>query len=356
LISKRTLQATGLFSTLCILALLLSSCSPPQRSGKTVIPTKFSTPILLLPSQTFTPTSNLTATQDWEQLQVTLDELKTEIASLPTRTPTQMKTPRPTSSPEPSLPPTELSPTPVPGISTVISDCRRSVNGMRVITKCFTGRYHNVNGYFTVLNHLAIMPGYTLDVVVAEYGWGAIPYVYARPLKQRPYTSYDEFSTEVGRPPLRDRISNAYLLDTHYLELANYYLDYIKADNTAEGFFQFIVLGILGEQFFSAMNGDYNDTIILCDQYDVVLAASDTKKIFGDALVLPNEVLQDAKELPLAPVVELGKDTATVRVVTFTKWGGFVETKYELTRTIPLRVVGIWQKILVPYDCGCTIN
>jgi hypothetical protein len=73
---------------------------------------------------------------------------------------------------------------------------------------------------------------------------------------------------------------------------------------------------------------------------------------FKDDRSMSDQVMRDARKLSLEPVVELGKDTATVRIVTFTKWGSFIETKYELGRDFPHQLMGEWQQILVPYDCG----
>jgi hypothetical protein len=116
-------------------------------------------------------------------------------------------------------------------------------------------------------------------------------------------------------------------------------------------------LGILAGQFNEGLRDWYDDTIVLCNQSDIDMAASEVKKYSEENkidLTLPDQVGQDARKLSLEPVVELGKDTATVRIVTFTKWGGFIETKYELTRSFPHQLLGEWQQILVPYDCGVT--
>ncbi len=342
-----------LFSVICLMTLLLGACSSKPAPGIPTNTPALATTTPLPPPGTATPTPNLTATRDWEQFQVTLEALKTQVASVKTWTPTMTRT---------ALPPTPtLRPSPTMGEPLVVSDCRSSVDGMRVVAKSFTGKYHNVNGYFSVLNHLYVKPGYTLDLVF--YGFSSptdgptsppFPVIYARPVNQKPYVSYTDLLALVGQPSsvLRD-----YFYQT-YLDLQGafyYYLDSVRTDNTSNGFFQFITLGILAGQFNEDLRSWYNDTIVLCNQSDIDLAASEVKKYSEENnidLSLPDQDVQDARKLSLEPKVELGKDTATIRIVTFTKWGGFIETKYELTRSFPHKLLGEWQQTLVPYDYG----
>jgi hypothetical protein len=343
---------------ICLEALLLGACSGKPGPGATATTTALSTLAPLLPPGTATLTPNLTATRDWERFQVTLDALKTQVASVPTFFPTLTETASP---PTPTLTPslTAISGTPS------VSDCRRSVDGMRVIAKSFTWKYHNVNGYFSVLNHLSVKFGYVLDLVFNDYydsdgnilyGPGTYyPHIYARSINQRPYASYYEFSKAVRAFSYENR---SYLDKLDLQAEFYYYLDSVRTDNTSDGFFQFVLLGILGGQFNDPMRGWYDDTIVMCNQSDIDLAASETKKYEGNQfdLSIPDPVVQDARKLSMEPVVVLGKDTAIVRIVTFTKWGGFIETRYEITRVYPHQLVGEWQQTLVPYDCGIIIQ
>jgi hypothetical protein len=340
---------------ICLITLLLGACSAKPAPGVTITPAALATSTPLPAADTATPTPNLTATRDWEQFQVTLQALKAQAASVPTSTPTLTETAAPTA--------LSVRSTPTEGAPSAISDCRGSVNGMRVIAKSFTRKYHNVNGYFSVLNHLSVKPGYTLDLVFYEFpgpndgpAGPTYPVIYTRPVNQKSYASYAELLSLVGKPAFvpRDYFYQAFLdlQDAFY-----YYLDSVRTDNTSDGFFQFVTLGILAGQFNEGLRDWYDDTIVLCNQSDIDMAASEVKKYSEENkidLTLPDQVGQDARKLSLEPVVELGKDTATVRIVTFTKWGGFIETKYELTRSFPHQLLGEWQQILVPYDCGVT--
>jgi hypothetical protein len=341
------------FSVICLMTLLLGSCSAKPSPGLTGTPAALASSTPLLPPGTATPTPNLTATRDWEQFQVTLEALKTRGASIPTSTPTLTGTAAPTA--------LNVRPTPTAGAPSAVIDCRGSVDGMRVVAQSFTRDIHYADGYFLVLNHLSIKPGYTLDLVFYEFPFPndglarpTHPVIYARPVNQKSYVSYAELLNLVGQPSY---IPHNYFYQT-FLDLQDafyYYLDSVRTDNTGDGFLQFVILGILAGQFNGSLRDSYNDTIVICDKSDIDLVEIEAKKFDKEwgLAKMPDQAVQDAHKLPVEPIVELGKDTATVRIVTFTKWGGFIETKYELTRAFPHQLVGLWHQILVPYECDC---
>jgi hypothetical protein len=350
------------FAVICLMTLLLGACSAKPAPGVTETPPALVTSTPLPAAGTATLTPNLTATRDWEQLQVTLQTMLTPTATLRTPQPTR------TASAKLPKPPTETpwpTPSAVPGTLAVVSDCRGNVDGMRVVAKSFTRKYHNVNGYFSVLNHLSIKPGYTLDLVFYENTdtngdiFGPIfAHIYARPVNQKSYLSYEEFINAVGWPSYH---SNQYIGKLLHLDLLDpyfYFLNSVRIDNSSEGFFQFVILGILAEQFKPGLSGPYNDTIVICNHSDIDLAVSEANKFVEgtSAPTLSDQDVKNAHKLSVEPFVELGKDTVTVRIVTFTKWGGFIETKYVLTRAFPHQIVVQWEEILVPYNCGIAIQ
>jgi hypothetical protein len=52
------------------------------------------------------------------------------------------------------------------------------------------------------------------------------------------------------------------------------------------------------------------------------------------------------------PSVTIGEDTVEVRIVTFTKWGGFYRMTFTISREFPHYVLDVQQEILAPYNCG----
>jgi hypothetical protein len=185
------------FAVICLMTLLLSACSAKPAPIVTVASAALATSTPLPAADTATPTPNLTATRDWEQFQATLQAMLTPTATL--RTPQPTRTAR-------ALPPTETpwpTPSAVPGTPAVISGCRKTVDGLHVIANSFTEKHHNVNSYFSVLNHLSIKPGYTLDLVFQKDGLGLTSsYIYARPFDQKPYLSSIPSSISLKKPAI----------------------------------------------------------------------------------------------------------------------------------------------------------
>jgi hypothetical protein len=69
-------------------------------------------------------------------------------------------------------------------------------------------------------------------------------------------------------------------------------------------------------------------------------------------LKLPDDVVRQARGIDLEPRVEFQDDTVRVRLVTFSKWGGFSEEVYSASKAFPHRFLNVETKVLVPYDCG----
>lgn len=200
----------------------------------------------------------------------------------------------------------------------------------------------DVNTYFTVLTHLSMEPGWVVDYLYRMRGMGGSPFVHARPADQGPYTSVEEYvaATAGGAAPDAKR------------DYSREYLAHIKVDDTREGYFQFVSLMIMGGQFYLDWHAAYNDTTLVCDQE----ALEATMKAAGSAFEsdgLPGDVQKAARRLDLTPTVTLLDDsTAVVRVVTFSKWGGFIESRYTVSRQFPHSILDEVHTTLVEYDCG----
>ena len=69
--------------------------------------------------------------------------------------------------------------------------------------------------------------------------------------------------------------------------------------------------------------------------------------MFGQEL--PANVKRAARKLNVAPVVEMGTDTVTVRVVIFTNWGGFIRRSYTISRQSPHQILTEEEETLVEY-------
>ena len=173
--------------------------------------------------------------------------------------------------------------------------------------------------------------GYVLDYVYQIDSLGGYPLLYARPVDQIPFDSTVDIPEE-----------------TEWTNIEAY----LELEDTEQGYFEYVVLDIMADQFYLYWHANYNDTEIICNRqqiYDVVAQVSSGD--FGN----PMEPDQQAKARTLKniiPAVRLAGDTAVVEIVTFTKWGGFFRMTYTISREVPHKILNIKQENILPYDCG----
>lgn len=227
--------------------------------------------------------------------------------------------------------------------SGTISACRATLDAMSALTGGLefpahfqtenpvkTGGEFDVMQYFSVLDHLSMQPGYVLDYVYHYDGMGGYPVLYVRPAGQPP------FATEADLATGGDRRSH---------------LDYIQMDDTPESYFQFVVLSLMGSQYYLYWHADYNDSQIVCDKTGVTDIVASLNGDFGYRISLASRV-RAALLKDVGPSVNIGEQTVEVRFVTFTRWGGFYQETYTLSRSMPHTIKDVEEKNLVPYECG----
>ena len=224
-----------------------------------------------------------------------------------------------------------------------VSGCQALVNNMSGLTRDLKipkyfqaenpakqGGEFDVTQYFGVLDHLSMQPGYALDYVYHFDGMGGYPVLYAYPASQSPYASEADLSA-AGKTPN--------------------YLDYVQTDDTPEGFFQYVLLALMGNQFYLDWHANYNDMQLVCDKAAVLAAVASTDHITGSPMPLVDRL--KARSLPqVEPHVLIGDQTVEVRIVTFTKWGGFYRQTYTLQRLSPHAILDVQKVNILHYDCG----
>jgi hypothetical protein len=225
---------------------------------------------------------------------------------------------------------------------TVISNCADIVSGVAALqageipqtlfdTGKKDGSEFDVSQYFDVLPHLSMQEGYALDYVYQNDGLGAYPLLYVRPIDQSPFAS------------AADIPENTQLPDFH---------DYLDVEDVEQGYFEYVVMDIMANQFYLSWHANYNDLEIVCNRGEVNDIVKDVSSgNFGVAM----DLAQQARARTMSniePVVRLTGSVAVVEVITFTKWGGFYRETYTISREVPHTVIDVQQENLVPYDCG----
>jgi hypothetical protein len=204
----------------------------------------------------------------------------------------------------------------------------------------------DVSQYLEVLDHLTMKPGYTLDFVYFSDELGSKPLVYAREISQPSFSTYEEYLEYINDPDIYERSYST-------LKHAYDFIEYIDVDQTPESYLQFIILTVMKDQFYQSWHALYNDYIFLCDSSDLEKVSSAIIN-FGSESTLENypNLMSDAKQLELNPIVRIDDETATIRFVLFTKWGGFIEVYYVIDKENSEVVLDGGDTQLLEYDCG----
>lgn len=225
---------------------------------------------------------------------------------------------------------------------TRISDCPEIIFEIRnlqagdipqylLLTGKKQGGEFDVSQYFDVLTHISMQDGYALDYVYQNDDLGGYPLLYARPVDQAPFVSAADVPEETAG------------LD---------FQQFIVVEDTEQGYFEYVVMDILANQFYLFWHANYNDTLIVCNRqqvYDVVAQVNSGD--FGNVMDKDQQA-QSRTLRDIVPIVRLTGDAAVVEVVTFTKWGGFYRYTYTISREAPHAIIEVKQENILPYDCG----
>lgn len=224
-----------------------------------------------------------------------------------------------------------------------VSGCRALVEGMYALTRDLKfpqyfqaenpakqGGEFEVARYFDVLDHLSLQSGYALDYVYHYDGMGGYPRLYVYPTSQAPYATEADLDA-AGKTPN--------------------FLDHVQAADTPEGYFQYVLLAIMGNQFYLNWHANYNDSQLICDQAAVLATVASTDHISGTPMPLLDRM--KARFLKgIQPQVQIGDQTVEVSLVTFTQWGGFYRQIYSLQRASPHTILDVQKVNILHYDCG----
>jgi hypothetical protein len=328
---KRIIIASAVALTLILCACAVQPDTPTSAVTKTARLTKTSTPTLTVqPSATKLLASTAESSATFGP-RLTYDN------NLPTATPTLTSTPETMSLPTASLNGDQAT--------SVQRDCRYVIDQMHAYKLL---EDFKPNMYFSFMKHIRMQEGYVLDYVYYSDGMGGLPVVYARKESDPPFNSYDEFLASYGEESGDERSYN--LSMPHGSD----YLEKIVVDGTAESYFEFLTLAWLGDQFKLEWHGMYNDYKFMCDYSDMKYVY-DSMSIFDygeEKFLLPADVEFNAQFIDYTPRVSVNAENVLIRLVMFTKWGGFNELYYTVGRDDPMDVQDSQINSILEYDCG----
>lgn len=104
-----------------------------------------------------------------------------------------------------------------------------------------SGDGFDVNRYYDIFDHLSMQPGYALDYEYLDDGLGCKSVVYARRMDEEPLSGYLDYLS------WKDILHPGSLA---VIEGSDDYLEHVDVDDTPEGYFQFVALSIVEDQFY----------------------------------------------------------------------------------------------------------
>jgi hypothetical protein len=196
----------------------------------------------------------------------------------------------------------------------------------------------DIKNYFNVLKNVSVRDGYYVDYVYCAMPRYGRPYIYARKKGE------SNLSVDTACSILEGVIWESEVLEG----LTTQYLEEVEADGTAMGFFQWVVLYLLGDQFFLFDHALYHDERIICtkEKLESVLAG---KIPFGHTI--PENAKKEARKIDVTPVIETVGNNTEVKIVTFSKWKGFRRRTFVFLNC-PQMLIRKETVTLVPYNCG----
>ena len=213
-------------------------------------------------------------------------------------------------------------------------ECQTTLEEFQVLKDIFNTKDRvNVNDYFSVLDHLSIESGYTLDYyyVLAEnfMGW---PKLYARPIEQTPLPNQSfEPYTEESKTPV-DQGS---------------WVQHIQIDDSKLGYFEFILLYTMGDQFKLFWHAENNDYTVICGPSAL---EKEIKEHNIDEQV--PDFLENAKKFRFEPKVVFKENFIEIQVIGFESWGGLSKSTFTLSRSFPHTILERVDETLVECPCG----
>jgi len=135
------------------------------------------------------------------------------------------------------------------------------------------------------------------------------------------------------------------------------YLKHVILDGSEESYFQFVILAKLGSQFSLFWHAAYNDLEFLCTKAAAEKIIARIGREGEEVKTIENKLfdkntIKKIREIDFEPEIDIRNDKAVVRLVFFTKWGGFIEAEYLISKKNPHQIVEENTVPLVKYDCG----
>lgn len=187
----------------------------------------------------------------------------------------------------------------------------------------FTGDEFNLMQVFEFLDHISISPGYQINYsYFYQPSFSGYPILYAC---KSPFFGNPEESTNCQKGGL----------------------GYVIADGSELGYLQWLLLLEMGDQFYIYWHEDYfKDKLFVSTEEALTNILLEIEESFND------QQKAQAGLIDPEPRFLIDEETIKIRVVWFTKFGGFYETYYQINKDQPHTTNVLETNLLLEYDCG----
>lgn len=213
--------------------------------------------------------------------------------------------------------------------------------------------WFDVNEFISILPHIKVQEGYTIDYVQFQ-GQNGSPMLYARKNGQYPYSSFNDFQKE--RLQKIDEIFSTSRpleeIEKAYRKYDYQYMNFIQADGSAESFMEFVLFRIMGNNFYLMWHANYDDDRPVCKFNDLDKAVSDAITQFELNPEKLDQLLEQAHDIDLSPKVEFENEVVKIKMFLFTKFGGLYQYDITMNRTFPHVVIDEQFNPIINYDAG----
>lgn len=193
----------------------------------------------------------------------------------------------------------------------------------------------DVNQYFTVLSRLSPDKGYVLDWVYWGGDLGGRPVLYAREANASPFASFDSYAANpINIPPTE--VSSA---SSASERLQFGYIERLRVNDSPEGYFQLVVLRLLGDRFHMFWHERYNETFLVCSKSAWESLLQREKKRGKPYDPPPPSFITTADKLDFTPTVQIGDNQVEVVVTTYSPFGGLDLHSFVIARQFPHRIL-----------------
>ena len=227
-------------------------------------------------------------------------------------------------------------------------------------TKKFDSEF-NINHYFDILEKIKLEEGWLADYLYFKDRLGGEPVIISYPQSKR--KEYAEIIKKMYDKKLEEKKRNGYSEAEDIVEQffnkddVDNYLDHVKLDGSEESYLQLVILAALGSQFSLFWHALYNDKEFVCTSEKaekIVRRIGIVDEDIGtiDSQLFEQDTVEKLKEISFEPQITIKEDKVVVRLVFFTKWGGFIEAKYQVKKDFPHKIIERETETLIDYDCG----